>query len=602
MQQENVSRNHEIGQSMSNLNCLPQVSSLKKLPFEQLKLELPAKFSTFNLLDESDRKLQNQGTSSVRETSERNHDLSDDDHRGLGSHRLPTSYQLVPQPVFVKSESFSVLSQRKPTRNIRLNPIAVQALPCFNIVVPSSKSTATIPPLNGNRNVVSTKAVDLNMPPSPSCFMDSEVSQENLGTEDGVKKNEDSSHADLVRSQDFPTSVCDAMPKRFKTNESNEKILGYHVSTDQVVSLVSTSNSNPDVSEDKNIKNNQNAGVVDVNLVSSRILDSGKQCTRDDISLDIVDGTISGVGSQIDLNRCINEDEFSQPVSIPIVKTVADVECKAPASPENQECSPPRGESEENQLETAPMDLPKQEDSDHKDEIVRMAAEAIVLISTPGFQKQLLVQNIVYKTLEPSPAESLNWFAGIVSAVADDLENSVSDQQELSSDGSEYFEAMTLELTETKVDEYRCKSTSQKEEETSGVSSPSQIRRGRMLRGRQRKHFQTEVLPSLASLSRHEVTEDLQTIGGLMEAAGFLVETSLGRRNAGRNACSRARRWSGNNSFCRGMETTVCSPVKQWKNDNDFVFGEKSLQGWGKMNRRRRGPRTRASNLSLLFS
>ncbi|GFZ17053.1 hypothetical protein Acr_26g0003230 [Actinidia rufa] len=604
MQQENVPRNHDIGQNMSNLNCRRQVSSLEKLPmpFEQLKLELPA---NFNLLDECDGKLQNQGTNSVKETSERIHDLCNDDNRGLGSYSVPTLYQLVPQPDFVKSEPSSVSSQRKPTRNIRLNPIAVQALPCFNVVVPSSKSTkssATIPPRNGNRNVVSTKAVDLNMPPSPYCLADSEASQENVGTEDGVKKHEDSSHADLVLSQDFPTSVCDVMPKRFKTNDSggNEKMLESRVSTDQVFARGLSSDSNPDASEDKYNENNQNAVVVDANLTSRCVLDSGKQCIRDDISLNIiVDGSMAGVGSQIDLNCCINEDECSPPVSIPMVniKTPAFADLEAPISPENMECSPPRGESEENQ-ETVPINVPKQEDSDYEDELVWMAAEAVVLISTPGFQKQLLVQNIVYETLEASPAESLSWFAGIVSAVADDLENSVGEQQELSSDGSEYFEAMTLELTEAKVDEYWCKSNGPKEEETSGVSSSSQLRRDRALRGRQRKHFQTEVLPSLASLSRHEVTEDLQTIGGLMEAAGFPVETSLGRRNA----FSRARRRSGNNSFFRRMETTACSLGKQRKNDNDLTFRETSLQSWGKMNRRRRGPRTRARNLSLLFS
>ncbi|KAL6995131.1 hypothetical protein U1Q18_005267 [Sarracenia purpurea var. burkii] len=540
----------EAGQ---RVNPISQVSSSGKLPmpFDQLKVELSSELSSFNLLGECARKLQNQGTYSFRETLERNYDISNDDYRGLASYCLPTSYQIVPQSNLAKSEPPSFVSQRKP--NARQNPIAIQALPCFNLALPSSKST---------KSVNSVKSVDLNM--LPSCSLDPEVFQQGIGTEDGVKKHdesqaelpgsrqmpdfydkpseekrEDFSLENLVISQAFPTSVCDDEPKRFTTG--------------------------------------------------------------DDLSVGtIVDSTISGVGNQIDLNCCINEDESSPTISNPsfVVKTKGEIDLDAPVSPENKESSPPRGESEESQLETPIIDLSKQEDSGQNDELVRMAAEAIVLISIPGYQK-------------------LHWFAGIVSSLVDDLENDEvgtvlsgkigGDQQELSSDGSDYFEAMTLKLTETKVEDSFCEIDSRKEEEEEicSVSSPSQPRKGPPRRGRQRKDFQVEVLPSLASLSRHEVTEDLQTIGELMEASGFEEEASPGRRKMGRNACSRARR-SRNSLFRHGMETSVCSPSKKQqkkqKNDNDFILGEKSLKGWGKINRRRRGPRIPACNPLLIFS
>ncbi|XP_028084464.1 uncharacterized protein LOC114285612 isoform X1 [Camellia sinensis] len=519
-------------------------------------------------------------------------------------------------------------------------PIRLESLPCFNVPVPFSKSTNSSPaspPVNGNKfhcsgdfrsspgvgNVcqsgnsfcVSSQSdsrmedclsligfnhpkrssdrnmnfgiMDLNMP--PSCVLDSEVSEQNVRTQNGVKKLEDSramlsgstakpdcsnkpdkeredlSQTDLGFSQAFPTSVCDVEPKRFKTTDESENI---------------------------DIKSNEKA-----TRGSYHVLDSGKHCTTKDQSLDVVvDSKLSWARNQIDLNSCIDDvDESSPMFSIPkvLIETVTEIDLEAPVSPENKESSPPRGESEENQLET-PIRLSKPMDRDTNDDELafKTAAEAIVLISTPGFQKPL-IKNTVCEASEVSLGDSLHWFAGVVSSVADDHENEDSDDRhELLSDVSDYFEAMTLELTETIVEDYRCKNNGQNEEETGANLLPSQPRRGRARRVRQRKDFQSEILPSLASLSRHEVTEDLQMIGGLMEAAGFPVGTCLGRRNSGRNGCSRSRRRSSN---------SICPVLKPENNESELGFGEKSLQGWGKMNRRRRGPRIPASNRRLIF-
>lgn len=498
------------GQSVSNLNPQAQVFSSAKLPvpFKQLKVELPAEFSEFNLSDECERKLQNQKTDSVRETSKRNHDLCNDDYQQLASSSLPVSYQPIPQSGLAKSEPSSVSSQRKLTRNIRQNPIAVQALPCFNIAVPSNRNTKSLR-LNhsSGRDVKCAKTMDLNIP--PSCLLDSEVSQQSIATGDGVKKHEDSravlpgpsekpdynnKHeergdlppADLVFSQAFSTSVCDAdEPMKFTTSDSP--------------------------GNEKDCKSNQKVEIHDIN--------SGKQCTTDNVSEDIiVDSKLLRIGNQIDLNLCVNEDESSPELSIPSVITTAtaEIDLEAPGSPENKECSPPRGESEENQHET-PIKLSKQ-DRDQKDELIRMAAKAIVLISTHGPQK-LFPENT-------SCSDSLHWFAGIVSSLADDLENQDrvvlsgedgGEHHEFSSDGSDYFETMTIELNETNW----CKRNDLKEK----------------------------------------------------------CEGEMGRRNAS----SRARKQA-SNSFCHGMEKTV------------------SLKSWGKINRRRRGPRIPASNARVLLS
>ncbi|KAF7134923.1 hypothetical protein RHSIM_Rhsim08G0149900 [Rhododendron simsii] len=446
----------------------------------------------------------------------------------------------------------------------------LERFPCRD---PSSRRNCDLADLNeplGLEAEVAAESMDLNMP--PSSLLDSKTSQKDVRIEDGVKKHEDlkavlpatrekmrdfsnkpneqaedSSQRDLVFSHAFSTSVCDPEPKRFKTSDASD---------DEV-----------------------------------------------DLYREIIaDNSILKVVNQIDLNCCINEEECSPELPVPVVtKTVAAIELEAPVSPENKECSPPRGESEENPLET-PVKLSKQEeDGEHQiDELVRMAAEAIVLISTSG-SPILLSENIVCERLEGYPSDSLDWFAEVVSSFAGDLEYEIGVVlgQELSSDESDYFEAMTLELTETRAEEYWCQSSVQKEEETNGVLSPNKPRRGRM-RGKQRKNFQTEVLPSLSSLSGHEVTEDLQTIGGMMEAAGFLAGTSPGKRNGGRSVCSRARRRSGN-SLCNGIENTVCSSMKQQNIDSCFALGERSLKGWGKVNRRRRGPRIPATSTALVF-
>lgn len=471
------------------------------------------------------------------------------------------------------NKKVSELSEVPPYPTKRIQEVSqksdLELFPCGD---PSSRRTYDLADLNEPlelEDAVATSSMDLNMPPGG--LLDSEIAQPNVRTEDGVKKLEDlgvlpaprvkmqdfsnkpnklaenSSHKESVFSQAFSTAVCDPEPKRFKASDASDAEDNVYIET-------------------------------------------------------IADNMISEVSNQIDLNCCVNEEESSPNLSVPVVtKTVTEIELEAPVSPENKECSPPRGESEENPLET-PIKLSKQEeDGDNQnDELVRLAAEAIVLISTPGFPK-LLSGNIVCERLDGSPNDSLHWFAEVVTSFAGDLDNEIGMVlgQEFSSDGSDYFEAMTLELTETRAEEYWCQSSVQKEEVTSGSSSASKPRKGRM-RGEQRRNFQTEVLPSLSSLSRHEVTEDLQMIGGMMQAAGFLAGTIPGKRNGGRNACSRARKRS-SNSLSNGIENTVCSPLKQQNIDGCFAMGERSLKGWGKVNRRRRGPRIPATSTPLVF-
>lgn len=292
------------------------------------------------------------------------------------------------------------------------------------------------------------------------------------------------------------------------------------------------------------------------------------------------------VAGIIDLNLGMNEDE-NMPMAIDL---------QAPVSPENKESSPPRGESDENQIDM-PYPLAGQENSESQVEEVRNAAEALVSISA------FVGHNDLHITTCP-PSESfvnspLHWFARIASSVTDhpdndikaDLTGNTDDHEEFPPAGIDYFEAMTLKLTETKVLDCCGKSSDQNEEEGGrGSTSPTQPRKGWINRGRRRKDFQSEILPSLASLSRYEVTEDLQTMGGLLEAAGT---------HSGRNAPTRGRRRS-----CTSASNSSDSPLKQQKLTSYTELGivKKGLMSWGKMNKKPRGKRNAARNPKVFLS
>ncbi|XP_078430241.1 uncharacterized protein LOC144702180 [Wolffia australiana] len=87
------------------------------------------------------------------------------------------------------------------------------------------------------------------------------------------------------------------------------------------------------------------------------------------------------------------------------------------------------------------------------------------------------------------------------------------DVDELS--GMDYFECKALELKETDLGALHC-CCGQAEEEEASLNRP---RKAAAKRRRQHRNFQKEILPGLASLSRHEVTEDLQLIGGLVRTS-----------------------------------------------------------------------------------
>ncbi|KAF3437590.1 hypothetical protein FNV43_RR20346 [Rhamnella rubrinervis] len=414
---------------------------------------------------------------------------------------------------------------------------------------------------------------------------------------------EGSTQAESVVSQAYSASIHDVEQKQGGASDSScKRTIGIPNNNKPYVLRGHCSSSGAPFKTFQNpfadIKSKEEDVVLDLNRAFNSLCESEIKLTADDhVTENGPNGKLVGFGDHIDLNSSTNENEFSHCGTI-------EIDLEAPVSPENKECSPPRGESDENQVET-PCLCSGEEDAEVQDELARIAAESIISISSSGFQNCNIPEAC---KLSDASNTSLDWFAGIVSSVVSDPENELrvildakdgGRHAEVLPDGMDYFEAMTLKLTETKVEEYCCRSNIPKKEEIATSAPPSQPRKGRTRRGRQRKDFQSEILPSLASLSRYEVTEDLQTIGGLMEAAGTCLETGP-LRYVARNGYVRGRKRS-SASTSSGLDGTAGSLQKQLISSNTKAANEeRSLICWGKVTRRRRGQRYRVSNPQLI--
>lgn len=336
-----------------------------------------------------------------------------------------------------------------------------------------------------------------------------------------------------------------------------------------------------DQTKNKKIEEIEKGCVSDIELPRNHVPGFGDQITSgENLTKNERERKLNCGAGIIDLNISMNEDENS-PV---------DIDFQAPVSPENKESSPPRGESDENQLETQ-YRLAGQECSELQLEEVRVAAEALVSISESVGHNDL--QMITCAPSESFMSSPLHWFAVIASSVIDHPGNGIkadftgngSDHEEFLPAGIDYFEAMTLNLTETKFLDCCRKSSGLKEEE-GGSTSPTRPRKGWANKAKRQKDFQSEILPSLTSLSRYEVTEDLQTIGGLMEAAGA-HSGRVSLRGAGRNALARGRR----RSTALVSNNTGLLLKQQLTSGVELGIEKRGLISWGKGNRKPRGKR-----------
>ncbi|XP_061369674.1 uncharacterized protein LOC133312490 [Gastrolobium bilobum] len=413
-------------------------------------------------------------------------------------------------------------------------------------------------------------------------------------------------------------------PRRTEVSKSSshKKILGVpifdmpHFSPKkELSSITSPSVSTPSPSDVEAVENNQKNQVLDINLpCDAAVLELDKEPVTEAVVGKTRSPTTKAESrNQIDLNLSMSEeseDEVSF-TTIPTASVVmkAEIDLEIPAVPETEEDA---AVPEEKQLETSlasPQDLQDTVERP-QDELMRNAAEIIVVLSSLSCDQ---VDGVISNPSEsPIMVDPLNWFVDIVSSFKDNLEckGGISrekvgeDNQECSSEGMDYFEFMTLKLTQTKEEDYMPKPLVPENfrvEETTTLL-PTRTRKGPARRGRQRRDFQRDILPGLASLSRHEVTEDLQTFGGLMRATGHSWHSGLTRRSSSRNGCGRGRRRAQVTPSPTPPVTTIetCTPLIQQLNNIEVALEDTSLTGWGKTTRRPRRQRYPAGNPTLI--
>lgn len=288
-------------------------------------------------------------------------------------------------------------------------------------------------------------------------------------------------------------------------------------------------------------------------------LDDSRTITKI-LGVPIIDTKVeSNVRHHIDLNLSLDDED-----------------CPPPATP-----SSPETQSSDVKVATIEIDLeaPGAFESDNSSEnpsamdsdleLVNIAAEAIVSISTFHPPEK--------------PVDSLMWFADVIT---NDLEiKLVKKNEEI-----DYFEYMTLKLQDSKENYdnfYKPVIMEVEKDDDNGSVLKRTPRKTQGKRGRPKKDFQKDILPNIVSLSRREVTEDLQIFEDAFSGTGVFWQSSLSKKKGGGKSGRGRRRSVVAEPSCRPLpppEQSVCRELAL----------EKSLGGWGR--RTRRLPRQRCSN------
>ncbi|MBA0657038.1 hypothetical protein Goklo_009349 [Gossypium klotzschianum] len=132
------------------------------------------------------------------------------------------------------------------------------------------------------------------------------------------------------------------------------------------------------------------------------------------------------------------------------------------------------------------------EESAEVDDLLQTAAESLIHLS---------LENPAFHHESSTKTES------------NELENEDKGHRRCTSD---YFELMTLQLTESSVDVYSVASKPFEVSELEGKDFSIKLRRGRRL-----KDFQRDILPGLACLSRHEIREDVNILEGVLRSREY---------------------------------------------------------------------------------
>ncbi|MBA0865039.1 hypothetical protein Goshw_008380 [Gossypium schwendimanii] len=401
-------------------------------------------------------------------------------------------------------------------------------------------------------------------------------------------------------------------------NEINEclhdkKILGIPIFERCYISKNESSFTSPHVSVSQPAEGEaENKGrnrLLDINLpCDATIPDVGQDTVAENSVIEKeVNTKFSSFRPEIDLNSCVDENDASFIPSVPStsMKMTGGIDLEALPAPEPEDAI--YGEELSGKACALLPQSVQNKDDCLQYEVIKSAAEAIVAISSSGLYSHL--DDVNCNLSETAEIDPLNWFVETISTFGEDLESKVEafsrvkvgDRDESSLEEIDYFELMVLKLAETKEEDYMPEPLvpeNLKLEETGTMSLlTTRTRKGQGRRGRQRRDFRRDILPGLASLSRHEVTEDLQTFGGLMRATGHSWQSGLTRRNATRSGCGRGRRSLVTNSSPPALvAATTCTPLMQHFSNMEVGLEDRSLTGWGKTTRRPRRQRCPAGN------
>ncbi|KAE8710189.1 protein O-linked-mannose beta-1,4-N-acetylglucosaminyltransferase 2-like [Hibiscus syriacus] len=357
-------------------------------------------------------------------------------------------------------------------------------------------------------------------------------------------------------------------------------------------------------------ENKQRNRLLDINLPSdATVLDASQDIVAENAAIEKeADKKLSSFRHQIDLNSCADEDEASFIPNVPSIgvrMTGGIIDLEAPLVPEPEDAI--HGEELLAKADELTFESAQSQNECQLHELMKSAAEAIVSISSSV--QYIHLDDLNCNSSETSTKDPLNWFIETVSSFGEDLESKLEalsggkdgGREEYSLEEIDYFELIILELAETKEEDYMPKPLvpeNFKVEETGTTSLlTTRTRKGQ---GRQRRDFQREILPGLVSLSRHEVTEDLQTFGGIMRATGRSWQSGSTRRNTNRGACGRGRRRSVTSSPFASAAAATCAPLMQQLHNIKSGLEDRRLTGWGKTTRRPHRQRCPSGNLPSL--
>ncbi|MCD7455105.1 hypothetical protein HAX54_027009 [Datura stramonium] len=455
-----------------------------------------------------------------------------------------------------RTDKSLLVSSRKKIKEI---PFAVQALPCFITnasLSKSPKSSVENSCLTGKKSdLYNSGASSPASGTSSSCLMKYGDNESTSGQTDAVKLSKIPDSMSLVKSMDLNcTPSADLSDNQFSAPTSNISHLNLPEGGEREI---------------------YETALLDCILSPDSAVESRKS-TRDNHFLGP-----GGASKFLTTNSCINmsyiKEETFSPGHSGATMIPVDIGLEAPVSPENKECSPPRGD---NPISKSVQWSKKDHMSDHTGKTDRAAAETLFFISSSVAQGH---SKTAKGGLSEASHETLGWLADIATSLASNPENELGEftnlrchRNTLISDRSKCNEVVKLTGKGESMDNYGHQLKVGKEKEAVCNTLHSRARRSRTRSTSYQRVLQAERHLAGASVSLPQLNGDLLAIGG-----------SLWRRTP-RRASSRSRRQS------PIVRRTTCSLLQPHPSNDKQGITESFWKGWGLTKVRQNSRRARS--------